>query len=58
MIYSSKMYCTSSKENKEPESCLTLTMENILANPSLLILKVYLGYRRTLSGGFDAPKCI
>lgn len=58
MSYSSKMYCTSIKENKESESCLTLRMENILDNPSLLILKVYLGFKRTLSGVFGAPTCI
>lgn len=55
MIYSSKMYCTSMKENKESESCLTLIMENVLAN---LIVKVSLGFKRTLSRAFDAPACI
>lgn len=58
MIYSSTMYCTSIKENKKSEPCLTLMMENILANPSLLILKVYLGCKRTLSGDFVSPTCI
>lgn len=58
MIYSSKIYCTSTKGNKELESCPTLMMEHLLANPSLLLLKVYLGFKRTLSGAFDAPTCI